>query len=270
MILYFPLHFWSFNRSIYPIVTDLVRLHPEYSLYTISKIVIATAWQSHLIATTFFNPESLWFLYYLLIFCLLNILLIRCKFSWSFFNNRYWAIIFSLVLNLCCFTGKTAFLPTPNSLIPSLQLLLCYGLFYFLGWQAYHHKNIFNYAMKYLWVWLFIALFAAIGYFLSIFAFFCYGFLVTGISIFLIGFFQKYLSRKNKVLSYFSSISYWCYLIRVPSLCVLQYGLVMSTLPISIQLLFAFFGSLLISVISIEIIMWFVKKTPILSHLILP
>tara|TARA_Y100000815_G_scaffold260784_1_gene272523 strand:+ start:1846 stop:2949 length:1104 start_codon:yes stop_codon:yes gene_type:complete len=271
MILFIPLHFLVYLQTFLPHVDNIAR-HQSKPLSTIIGSVFATDLHNGSIYQIFFNPEYLWFIYYLLIYCTISIF---CCWVKQKINLNYVLPQLSIIPLLLISVGlwvilssfNLPYILTPITLTPSMQPLITYGVFYLLGWFYFSQPdNMLYFKNNY----LILTLVASIS--LSIYAGLMLKYYHTSminwsyqvtipITFFLvismmfithafIGLFAKFLDFYHFILAYLARISYWTYLIKIPFLLILQYFLIKTTIPIIFQLLLASLGAILLSAVS--------------------
>jgi glucans biosynthesis protein C len=213
--------------------------------------------------------QHLWFLYYLVFFCLTAAILHRLHhdsitkiFSKFFSSSLYlWLVPWILVPAL-----HTVGIPasTPGHIIPRLWPFGYYGVFFLLGWHFFYHRDYLDRLRTYQWTILFSGLFVA---FLLLYlmpsqiplrsllpswmafdlkaipmlpektilvVLEAYASVLLVAASLLLG--KRFLNSGNKTIRFISDASYWVYLIHFPLVTILQAFLV--RLPISIYVKF--------------------------------
>ncbi len=191
-----------------------------------------------------FKTLHLWFLYYLILFCLLAALVHRITryipSKWKSYGKAlllklakgWWGAIF-LTLPLV-FAGtfyNNGFLTPDHSLVPNPLGLLHHGSYFAFGcFFFYQRETLFEHYQRYCWRYfsagMFLFVVALVPLTMSfqgklapvydrIIPAFSYNILGWIGSFALIGMFMRYGSRHNKILSYLADSSYWVYLVHL-------------------------------------------------------
>jgi glucan biosynthesis protein C len=201
----------------------------------------------------------LWFMYYLLWFCLLTVgmnkvekhipALLKSKIAqgWSVLAGRWWGfVVLALPLAAVGSTYSGGLVEPSGSFIPSVRELVHNGAFFAFGWYMYRNQDILLPLYARSWwkyglaggvmVFLFLVLFGllikgatSISH-LTAWIAFVYGCASWLWSFALIGLFCRYLSKQNAVLQYLSESSYWVYLVHM--LGTLGFGALIYNLPV--------------------------------------
>ncbi|OGB26650.1 MAG: acyltransferase [Burkholderiales bacterium RIFCSPLOWO2_02_FULL_57_36] len=204
------------------------------------------------------NTLHLWFIYYLLWFCVLTTafgLLSRhipdavrsaCAGVWKALASNWWGIIVLTVplATIGAFHEAGMLVPS-GSFIPQFDELVHNGLFFVFGWYLHRHqdmllplysRNCWYYAAAGLLPFIlclkfFDAFSANPGGIPYIAAYIAFAYNATSWlwSLALIGLFFRYSSRQNQVLKYFSESSYWAYLVHM--LGTIGFGALLYNLP---------------------------------------
>jgi glucan biosynthesis protein C len=201
----------------------------------------------------------LWFIYYLLLYCLLTAAVgsMRERISprikqmaeqfWQVLGSRWWGFI--VLAAPLAFIGSFypgGLVAPTGSFIPHPAEFFHGGLFYLFGWYLYRSQKLL--LPFYTRSWWKYAIAGAVTFFAALvlfgamsksarpiphingyiaFAYSCTSWLW---SFALIGMFLKYLSRQNTVLHYVSESSYWVYLVHM--LGTIGFGALIYNLPI--------------------------------------
>lgn len=191
-----------------------------------------------------FHTMHMWFIYYLLWFCLFTAAIGRVgKFipaSWKSAGERIWTtlamnwwgfIVLALPLAAVGSFYPGGLLQADKSFIPNVADLIHNGFFFVFGWYVYRHQHLVlaHYA-KNCWKYVIAGVIAFIislalldqlkttapGIpYLKWYIAFAYNSTSWLWSFALIGIFVRYLSQPNTVLQYVSESSYWVYLVHV-------------------------------------------------------
>ncbi|WP_031569787.1 acyltransferase family protein [Rheinheimera texasensis] len=204
------------------------------------------------------STMHLWFLYHLLFLYVLTYCA-RVLLSDALQKHLLALKSRSLLLLLLCLLLPPLWLvpapvPAPDWIFPALWALWFYGLFFACGYVVYHHAGALarydadrrlllmlgalSYAVFYLllpadllaaqplgWAKLLMTLCEASGALCWTLAALLYA--------------KRYLNRSNKVLRYLSAVSYWVYLVHLPLLFLLQFGLTDLSWPAGVKYLAA-------------------------------
>jgi len=203
-----------------------------------------------------FNLLHLWFLYYLLMLCLLAVAVHRAAASLAHgISARLRAAVSPALdspvapLLLGCSTAPLIWAtgawstPPPIGLIPDPLILCYYGIFFGFGWRLHRREehlsrlgsatwlNGLAGAILFIgWIWLLHlnqlqlypeSVLRALGSFAAA----SIGWLMA---FTLIGGFMRYLNRPGRGIRYLADSSYWLYLIHLPFIMGLQYELASS------------------------------------------
>jgi glucans biosynthesis protein C len=220
----------------------------------------------------------LWFLYYLMCFCLLIWVTATLEFSCvaqRFANARLRSIVVGApLLLLPALLSVSAPTPAPESFLPQWWALLYFGGYFFLGFQL-HQRHAFISELKAIAPWLLAGAISAYGAF---FWLLCqdYPQQISAPAYWLLGTLQAYagfwmtlwclhaghswLNRRNRVFSYLARTSYWVYLVHLPILFAIQYQLLDLTMAWPWKFTFSVLGTCLLAFASYEVL---VRRTPL-------
>jgi glucans biosynthesis protein C len=230
---------------------DALTLHAVSTVENPSPLlVLFEQWQRSADAPS--PPPSLmhlWFLYYLMIFCVLvwvaGALELGAVAAW-FARARIGVIVFVLPLVLVpAAVSVYAPMPAPESFLPQWWALLYFGCYFFLGYQL-HRRRSWAQEFKPLAPWLLLAGLATYACF--------FGLLHSGYRQspgetmhWLVAVLQTYaafwltlcgvhaaeswLNSPSRPMRYIADASYWVYLVHLPILFALQYPLLDVALP---------------------------------------
>jgi fucose 4-O-acetylase-like acetyltransferase len=204
------------------------------------------------------NTMHLWFIYYLLWFCVLTTSIgafrkyIPVKLTsasdriWKALAANWWGVIvLAMPLAVIGSFYQAGFVAPNGSFVPQAGELVHHGLFFVFGWYLYRHRNTLlpRYSKNCWW-------YAAGGFLPFIvslklllifsttphsiphiettiaFSYNCASWLW---SVALIGLFYKYLPNQNRVLQYVSDSSYWVFLVHM--LGTIGFGILLYNLP---------------------------------------
>ncbi|PIZ03433.1 MAG: hypothetical protein COY58_09755 [Gammaproteobacteria bacterium CG_4_10_14_0_8_um_filter_38_16] len=190
------------------------------------------------------NLDNYWFLYYLLIFyAMLLLFLFAQYYRWIpvvfsqkigiFFEKILFPpfiyVVLPVLFALIFIKAQFWYVVLDERLLPSIYLILLYGVWFLMGWFLWVHKNAFVSYMHFAWQKIVLSFLCYLTYlyfyvhFLNahntimyVCAVFLYTISMTLGVLGVLGFAWHYFSRFNRVLKYFSKASYWIYLTQVP------------------------------------------------------
>lgn len=182
----------------------------------------------------------LWFLPYLMCFCVLVWVAITLELNWL---NRCFASAPPLILIgvaplvlLPALLAVAAPMPAPDSFFPQWWALLYFGFYFAIGYQYFHQQTVIE-RLRPLVPWMLLSAVAAYAVFfwlLQTQTFEQQNNLLRGVqalieayagcwltfSCLLFG--KQWLNQNNSVLRYLADASYWVYLVHLPVLFVIQ------------------------------------------------
>ncbi len=206
-----------------------------------------------------FNTMHMWFLYYLIWFCVLSAALapvwarlpaaLRAGVDTGFLKlaGSWWGpLLLAVPLAIVGSFYRAGMLAANGSFIPQLPDLVHHGLFFACGLLAWRHQDrLFPYLTRTCWRNLLLG-FAVFVVALAGFKIFttrpgsvphleagiAYVYNLTSWlwSFALIGLFLRYVPQQNRVLRYVSESSYWVFLVHM--LCTIGFGAMLYTLPV--------------------------------------
>lgn len=205
-----------------------------------------------------FNTMHMWFMYYLIWFCILTAVLgtvakratarVHQAVHGAFraLGSRWWGLILlTLPLAITGSFYRAGMLSPNGSFIPNLNELVHNGVFFVFGLFMYRHQDyLFPLFAKKCWrntVWGFVVFIVALGALKSFietpgriphietWIAFLYGLTSWLWSLALIGMFLRYLPHQNRVLRYVSESSYWVFLVHM--LGTIGFGAVLYSQP---------------------------------------
>ncbi|QSX35673.1 acyltransferase family protein [Shewanella sedimentimangrovi] len=208
----------------------------------------------------FINTLHLWFIYYLLLYCLLALPVsqLLARLGSRFKRNlnaigdtligRWWGfLLLSVPLALVGSCYPFGMVTPDGSFVPNIYEFLHSGLFFLVGWHCYGgRESLFAAWTRYVWrflsaaIVLFIASLVCFeiakagalpewqGRVLIAYVYNCSTWLW---SFFFIGLFLRYASGHNRVMRYLSDSSYWVYLVHM--LGTLGFGILLYQAPLS-------------------------------------
>lgn len=223
----------------------------------------------------------LWFLYYLMLFCVLVWILSYLNFNplKNLINRLHplvMVIIVPLVLALALFTLPSPF-PAPESFLPQLWAIGFFGVFFAAGYFIFHAEQFLERCKPYWPLLLALSLLAYILYYLRlpdalsltadtrsfseklIMALLqgCIAWWMTLVCLIA----GKYaLNFRNSFLRFLSESSYWIYIAHLPVLFMVQYLLMDLDLSLVSKYTLSVSATLLVCVASY---LMFVRRTPI-------
>jgi peptidoglycan/LPS O-acetylase OafA/YrhL len=205
-----------------------------------------------------FNTMHMWFLYYLIWFCVFTAALaplwarvpaqVRAAVDTAFraLVTRWWgALLLTIPLALVGSFYRAGVLAANGSFILQLPDLVHHGLFFVCGLLAWRHQDaLFPHLSRTCWRHLaagFVVFAFALGAFkaftshpgaiphIEAWIAYIYNLASWLWSFALIGLFLRYVPRQNRVLRYISESSYWVFLVHM--LCTIGFGALFYTLP---------------------------------------
>ncbi|RLM53081.1 acyltransferase, partial [Halobellus sp. Atlit-31R] len=205
-----------------------------------------------------FNTMHMWFLYYLISFCILTAALaplwarlpaaLRDGVDAAFckLTMRWWGpLVLAVPLAIVGSFYRAGMLAANGSFIPQLPDLVHNGLFFACGLLAWRHQDaLLPYLVRTCWrnvlagFVVFVIALAGFKIFTTrpdsiphLEAGIAYVYNLTSWlwSFALIGLFLRYLPHQNRVLGYVSESSYWVFLVHM--LCTIGFGAMLYTLP---------------------------------------
>ena len=204
------------------------------------------------------NTMHMWFIYYLLWFCLLAGALCAlekfipeavksCSRSLLEVLARQWwgFVLLAIPMALVASGYRAGMLQPTGSFIPNIKELVHNGMFFVFGWTVYRLRDdlLTQYARQ---CWKFVAgglvFYTAAGALFQVFlkapasiphiemvTAYVYGSASWLWSIALLGLFVRYLPTQNRVLRYLSDSSYWVFMVHM--LCTLGFGILLYNAP---------------------------------------
>lgn len=235
-------------------------------------------------------PEStmhMWFLYYLLQFCLVGALIHKLGLleGWltKLVSNRWVIVLVYPLLLVPAFATQQIPHPAPEKYIPQLWGYGIYGLFFLLGMVIYKRQEVLDelrpLGLPLLVIsiglyWLILPHFPGVVSFEDI-AKFTQGvefstehlglaileaYTAVFMTIVCLVYGARLLNKQNVIFRYTADASYWIYIIHIPVLFVLQYHLLDVEWGVWTEYLVSSFGALAIGFISYAVL---VRWTPI-------
>ena len=232
----------------------------------------------------------LWFLYYLAILLAIVLCVVAAArnqplqriahgvdtlFSASLRHRCLSVLIAVPVASTLCFMALPGLADTPLGLVPQPRLLAFYGLFLAAGWFLHRQRDLLPELARRLWIPL-VVIAAAAGPFavwavhevfngpadrvIRVFGFFLGALLTCELTLLLIGAFLRYLSRPVAWVRWLSDASYWCYLVHLPMVVVLQILVARLSWPAATKYVLIISGALSVSLLTYQV---FVRYTAI-------
>jgi glucan biosynthesis protein C len=208
------------------------------------------------------GPVHLWFLYYLTLFYIIGIVLLRMKLP-----KLPAAMVPALLLagsfvSLLLF--DTYYIKYTPGLVPKPNYILYYGIFVYAGWVLHEHKEKYfpllkRYGLAFTATGLGIALLiyynsTAAGILLKS------GMTIATVSLVLgfLGVFLRWVNAESYTMRYLSDASYWVYLVHVGLVYMMQAWLGDTNLPGVLKPVLCFIVPVAISLLTYQ---WFVRYT---------
>ncbi|WPQ60959.1 acyltransferase family protein [Chitinophaga sancti] len=208
------------------------------------------------------GPVHLWFLYYLTLFYIIGIVLLRLKLP------RLPAAIVPALLLVGSFVSlmlfDTYYIKYTPGLIPKPNYILYYGIFVYAGWVLHEHKEkYFPLLKRYGLAFTAIGMAAALLiYYNSTTAdiFLKAGMTIATSSLVLgfLGVFIRWVNAESYTMRYLSDASYWVYLVHVGLVYTMQAWLGDTQLPGILKPVLCFIVPVAISLLTYQ---WFVRYT---------
>ncbi len=263
-----------FKRIVIPFVVSLLVIVPltnapfvyyESRIINLSshQVAMHEAWRyilGWLTLSKSLGVAHLWFLYYLIIYYVGMLVMIRVfdrmkisvsektdTFIQRCVTNPVYLIFVSLMLTAILYLFPTPIAEVYAGIFPKIPNLLYYGVFFLFGWFLHRSYDYIEKFVPFTWPYLIIGtvLIVPIQYLIDIyettqgnshltasFLIRLIGALQTWLLVYgMLGLFQMFFSVENKVMRYLSDACYWIYLAHLPIVVVLQIILLYSDLP---------------------------------------
>jgi glucans biosynthesis protein C len=264
-------------RIVAPLVLGLLTLAPLAIFAAAETGTVLVVGQGVPAGSPFtFEPNFLWFLWYLLIIdCAAISLFLAAPKLLKAAGLRMRALLERPVVGVALLATLTALVLWPNStwiaappvdtFVPELSVLLYYAIFFALGATLSVHRDLVGSASASAWRWaacaaattvpaalLFTLHNSALGSRPEIHA---AGLLVYAVATWaslmaLIGLANRYVNRRRPALRYMADASYWIYLSHMPAAVVLVALLETTTLGVAPQFLLVTMGALAASLVT--------------------
>jgi len=278
------------HRLVYPFIAGIAVIVPMHvfslNFFAMSLAKLgnryAVAWSAVCdIRLASIQTAHLWFLYYLILYCLTVVLLAYCIEKWFPAAKNQWIhwfgrlfhkpaapLLFAIPTLACLWIMDTFEVEAAHSFLPDLGFYTYYAVFFLFGWLCYGIKGQLLRFERQVPIYLLFAivLFGArwcclemyrdIGIsaelkkqcqaVLIILLAFNTWFFTFGI----IGFFLKFFNKPSRVSRYLSDGSYWIYLIHMPMVIYFQSLLLAYDLPVFVKFLAVMLATVLVTVLS--------------------
>lgn len=227
------------------------------------------------------STMHLWFLYYLVLFCVFVWI-----FSYMNFNplknliNRLHPLVIMvavpLVLTLALFNLPAPF-PAPESFLPQLWAFGFFGLFFAAGYFIFHNENFLDNCKPW-WPWLLVLSLLVYSIYFSrlpdalslttdsrpasekLIMALLQGSIAWWMTLVCLIAGKYWLNFRNGLLRFLSESSYWTYIAHLPVLFMVQYLLMDVELSLATKYVISVLGTLLVCIASY---LMFVRWTPI-------
>ena len=242
------------------------------------------------------RPFHLWFLYFLILFYLFMIPLTllgtriqETRFAAAFergfrwlIQRRWSALVFGLLMMPLLWPMTNLITDTPNGWLPSWHLLSYYFLFFLFGWMLYRGRDLLDVYVGHWRSQLIVANVVVLGpmivftgsglevlqhrpnplpidfVWIKVFALF-FGAIYTWLMIpGLMGVFLRYLSWERKWVRYLGDASYWCYIVSLIPLILMQMLVAQWQVPGLVKFIVVSGVSIVLLLVSYE---WCVRYT---------
>jgi glucan biosynthesis protein C len=278
------------HRLVYPFIAGLILLIPMHvfslNFFAVSLSKLDSkhklAWSAvRKMKLDEIHTAHLWFLYYLILYCVTVLIVAYCFERWFSGSQQMWRerfrklfrskaapLVLAIPTLLSLSIMDTYDVDASHSFVPEFGFYLNYGFFFLFGWLCYGIKEEFGRFEKQMKSYLLIAfvLFALRWYCLFLYHdaadssevkqqlhalliallalntwFFTFG---------IIGFFLKYFNKPSRISRYISDGSYWIYLIHMPIVIYFQSVLLAYDLPVFVKFSIVMLVTLMITVLS--------------------
>lgn len=278
------------HRLVYPLMAGIVVIVPMH-VFSLNFFALSLAKLNHRYALAWsavreinladIQTAHLWFLYYLIFYCLTAVLLAYCAEKWfpalkkqgvdwfgRLFQQSAAPILFALPTFACLWNMNSFEVAAAHSLVPDWGFYAYYAVFFLFGWLCYGVRVQLSRFERQVAFFLLvaIALFGARWYCLELYGdvstpthlkeqlqialeallafntwFFTFG---------IIGFFLKFFNKPSRVSRYLSDGSYWIYLIHMPMVIYFQSLLLPYELPVFVKFSMVMLVTVLVAVLS--------------------
>jgi glucan biosynthesis protein C len=209
----------------------------------------------------------LWFLPYLMCFCVLVWVAITLEMTWLtlWFRQLRLSVLLGvvpLVLTLPLASVVAPF-PAPESFFPQWWALIFFGFYFAFGFQLFQHTEMIDKLKPYAPLMLLAAIVAYVIFlmllkmknplwhmmaaFLEAYA----GFWMTLCSLY---YGKKWLNVSNRFLRYLADTSYWVYIVHLPILFAIQYRLLDVPTHWQLKFIISVIGTLMIAFLSYHLL----------------
>lgn len=222
----------------------------------------------------------LWFLYYLMMFCLLAVGFQKLpKLSLPLMNwikSKPWLLFFMPLMLIPSIVVAGNPLPAPESFIPEWWPFFYHGLFFLAGWLLRGREDLLKVFDRFVWVLLAFAVVLYVAYYIllpssleeakvvwstkRIIESTLAAYLSSILTIVAISLGKRYCNFASGPLRFVSDSSYWIYLIHVPLLLLMQTFLVDYHWSVFIKLGLSLIATLGLGIVSYALL---VRWTPI-------
>jgi glucan biosynthesis protein C len=268
---------------IVPVVLSLFSLSqfPGFTFFDFQIIQKSYLSGWNLAFENFFPTAHLWYLYYLFIFYLFT-LLVKNYFSWSSSISVSRIVLLGISISTTCMFFMDRWLvENPLTMLPEIPSLLHFYFFFVLGMVIYNSPRILDNLKKnnkrILALGILFAVAAVIPQvwfgqidlhyylFIKVIAVVLYCSASHLLVLGLLGVFTSYPIRESKLLRYFTDASYWIYLSNMPIVALFQIALIPVEISVYYKFLISFFGALMFSLLSYELLVRYTMIGKILN-----
>jgi glucan biosynthesis protein C len=239
LVIFLPLCLWAIVASLISAVAAVEHKSPLLQMIAQSMATPGTPPPP-------FSTMHLWFLYNLMLFCLLTWVL--SYINWSRLSNLFSAIkpvqfivIFPLLLMPGLLLVESPF-PAPDKILPQLWSFGFFGLFFVLGYWVFRAQDFIDRFQPYCVILFVASLILYTGYYSlipKVFTFpqtplefpqniilkLCEAYISVWMTLVCLVAGKRYLNSHNRAMRFFSDSSYWIYIIHLPLLFAVQYQL---------------------------------------------
>lgn len=278
------------HRLVYPFIVALLVLLPMHvfslNFFALSLVKLDNrydlAWSAvRKMGADQMNTVHLWFLYYLILYCLTAVFLAYGFEKWSstaakscsdlfarLFKARTAPLLLAIPTLISLFMLDTFVADAVHSFAPDFGFYLHYSVFFLFGWLCYGVKAELGRFENLFTIYLFIglALFAARWYCLHryydpetlietkaqlrLLLIVLFALTIWLFTFGTIGFFHKYFNKPSRISRYISDGSYWIYLIHMPIVIYFQSLLLAYDLPVFVKFSIVMLATVVVAVLS--------------------
>ncbi len=214
----------------------------------------------------------LWFLPYLLCFCVLVWVATALEMKWL---NRWFAMMrpgvlisFAPLVLIPALVGVAAPFPAPDSFFPHWWALIFFGFYFAFGYQLFHHQTTLDKLKPSVMPLTLAAMLAYAAFFwlmqmqnplqpnplLHVLQAVLEAYVGFWITLSCLVYGKRWLNRSNRLLRYLADASYWVYIIHLPLLFAIQYQLMDVQAGWQVKFIVSILGTIVISFASYQLL----------------